>query len=120
MHSSIKQLETERQHKKDEYELILAERDILGTQLIRRNDESALLYEKIKIQQTTLARGETAFRERMADLKLLDYKNGDSKRELKILMRESNKITVYKNDIYSYQNELIEEKLKVKALSEEL
>lgn len=38
LHSSIKQLETERQHKKDEYELILAERDILGTQLIRRND----------------------------------------------------------------------------------
>lgn len=80
LHSSIRQLETERQHKKDEYELILAERDILGTQLIRRNDESALLYEKIKIQQTTLARGETAFRERMSDLKLLDYKNGDLKR----------------------------------------
>lgn len=28
---------------------LVAERDILGTQLIRRNDESALLYEKIKI-----------------------------------------------------------------------
>ncbi len=35
---------------KEEYELVVAERDILGTQLIRRNDESALLYEKIKIQ----------------------------------------------------------------------
>lgn len=44
LHSSIKQLSAERQLKKDEYELILAERDILGTQLIRRNDESALLY----------------------------------------------------------------------------
>jgi hypothetical protein len=51
--------------------LIVAERDILGTQLIRRNDESALLYEKIKIQQATLGKGETAYRERMADLKLL-------------------------------------------------
>ena len=29
------------------------ERDILGTQLIRRNDELALLYEKIKIQQVS-------------------------------------------------------------------
>jgi hypothetical protein len=27
----------------------VSERDILGTQLIRRNDELALLYEKIKI-----------------------------------------------------------------------
>jgi len=98
----------------------LAERDILGTQLIRRNDESALLYEKIKIQQTTLARGETAFRERQSDLKLLDYKKGDLKRELKILMKEAQKIPLFKNEIYSLQSELIEEKLKVKALSEEL
>jgi hypothetical protein len=34
---------------KEEYELVVAERDILGTQLIRRNAEAALLYEKIKI-----------------------------------------------------------------------
>jgi hypothetical protein len=33
-------------------------RDILGTQLIRRNDELALLYEKIKILQITLGKGE--------------------------------------------------------------
>ena len=118
LHSNIRSLESERKQKKDEYELILAERDILGTQLIRRNDESALLYEKIKIQQTTLARGETAFRERQADLKLLDYKKGDLKRELKILMKERQKIPLFKGEIYSLQSELIEEKLKVKALSE--
>lgn len=35
-------------------------------------------------------------------------------------MRESNKIPLYKNEIYNLQSELIEEKLKVKALSEEL
>lgn len=33
---------------------VINERDILGTQLIRRNDELALLYEKLKIQQSTL------------------------------------------------------------------
>lgn len=33
------------------------ERDILGSQLVRRNDEIALLYEKIKILQSTLHRG---------------------------------------------------------------
>ena len=32
--------------------------DILGTQLIRRNDELALLYEKIKIMQSSLRKGE--------------------------------------------------------------
>lgn len=37
---------------------MISERDILGTQLVRRNDELALLYEKIKIQQSTLNKGE--------------------------------------------------------------
>ena len=34
---------------KKDYQMVINERDILGTQLIRRNDELALLYEKIKI-----------------------------------------------------------------------
>lgn len=38
----------------DETHKVINERDILGTQLIRRNDELALLYEKLKIQQSTL------------------------------------------------------------------
>lgn len=42
---------------KKELEKVINERDILGTQLIRRNDELALLYEKIKIQQSTLNKG---------------------------------------------------------------
>ena len=44
--------------KKKEYLKVVNERDVLGTQLIRRNDELALLYEKIKILQTTLSEGE--------------------------------------------------------------
>jgi hypothetical protein len=43
---------------KKDYTNCINERDILRTQLIRRNDELALLYEKIKILQSTLARGE--------------------------------------------------------------
>jgi hypothetical protein len=43
---------------------VINERDILGTQLIRRNDELALLYEKIKIQQSTLSKGQIQYRDR--------------------------------------------------------
>ena len=45
---------------------MIGERDILGTQLIRRNDELALLYEKIKIQQSTLNKGQLQYRDRCA------------------------------------------------------
>ena len=44
------------QHK--EYDQVINERDILGTQLIRRNEELGLLYEKLKIRVSTLRSGE--------------------------------------------------------------
>ena len=49
---------------KQEKELagVVNDRDILGTQLIRRNDELALLYEKIKIQGPSWRRARSSTR----------------------------------------------------------
>jgi hypothetical protein len=44
---------------------VINERDILGTQLIRRNDELALLYEKIRIMESTLEKGEIQYTNRL-------------------------------------------------------
>lgn len=41
---------------------ILAERDILGTQLLKRNQELSLLHKKVKIQESTLAKGEVQYK----------------------------------------------------------
>ena len=38
-----------RKRQQKELEQVLTERDILGTQLVRRNDELALLHEKTKL-----------------------------------------------------------------------
>lgn len=54
----IGEASAERARQKKELEQVINERDILGSQLIRRNDELALLYEKIKIQQSTLSKGQ--------------------------------------------------------------
>lgn len=88
LHYIIKDSEQIRQKLKEDYEVVVADRDILGTQLIRRNDESALLYEKIKIQQKTLANGESAYRERLGDIELLRYKIADLMRALKIYRKQ--------------------------------
>ena len=84
----INQNEAARKKLKEEYELVVSERDILGTQLIRRNDELALLYEKLKIQQSTLAKGEAEYRERILDLNLLDIKQKDLKRAIMIYKKQ--------------------------------
>ena len=61
----------ERTRQQKELTRVVQERDILGTQLVRRNDELALLYEKIKIQQSTLTKGEMQYKQRIQDIRLL-------------------------------------------------
>merc|ERR1712137_429479 len=71
LESTIQEAEQERQAQQKELEGVVGERDILGAQLIRRNEELALLYEKIKIQQSTLQKGETQYDERVRDVATL-------------------------------------------------
>lgn len=64
---------------------VISERDILGTQLVRRNDELALLYEKIKIQQSILNKGEFQYNQRVEDIRLLKLEIRKLRREKTVL-----------------------------------
>lgn len=66
---------------------VINERDILGTQVIRRNDELALLYEKIKIQQSTLSKGEVQYAQRLEDIRILKLEVKKMRRERTILSK---------------------------------
>jgi len=44
---------------------------MVGAQLIRRNDELSLVYEKMKIVGTTLDKGEREYKERLEDIRIL-------------------------------------------------
>jgi len=89
---------------------------LLGTQLIRRNDELALLYEKIKIQQSTLNKGEVQYRERLEDIRMLKLKINDLKRKLHMLKQQTSNIDVLRNEVYHLQRELLSERTKVDLL----
>ena len=60
-----------------EYDQVINERDILGTQLIRRNDELALLYEKLKVMESALRAGESQYSMRIDDIRVLKMKIKD-------------------------------------------
>lgn len=102
------------------YSDMLNQRDILGTQLIRRNDELALLYEKIKILTGQLAKGEMQYSERLEDIRLLKFKIGDLTCELQIVKGQNTQIDELKKEAFSLHQALLDERLQVKALSEEL
>merc|ERR1712187_753364 len=69
LESTIQEAEVERQNQRKEFEAVTSERNILGTQLIRRNEELTLLYEKIKIQESTLKKGEIQFKGRLEEIR---------------------------------------------------
>jgi len=50
---------------------MVKERDLIGVQLIRRNDEISLLYEKLKIVDLTMHKGEFQYKERLEDIRIL-------------------------------------------------
>eukprot|EP00429_Kryptoperidinium_foliaceum_P068096 CAMPEP_0176067884 /NCGR_PEP_ID=MMETSP0120_2-20121206/33885_1 /TAXON_ID=160619 /ORGANISM="Kryptoperidinium foliaceum, Strain CCMP 1326" /LENGTH=844 /DNA_ID=CAMNT_0017401503 /DNA_START=53 /DNA_END=2583 /DNA_ORIENTATION=+ len=116
----INEAEAERKLQKQRYEELISERDVLGTQLIRRNDELALLYEKIKIQQRTLQNGEIAYRQRLEESRALTIKSASAKRELHIATQQVSNIVDLKKEVFQLQRDLLQERTKVKALSEEL
>jgi len=118
--SMIQKMDAMAIQQRNEYEQVINERDILGTQLIRRNDELALLYEKIKIQQSTLRKGEAQYQERLNDLRVLKLKVKDVMRELMISKKQGSQTDDLKREVFRLQKDLLQEKTKVKALSEEL
>jgi len=117
---TLNDAERAQRQQKRVYDDVVQERDILGTQLIRRNDELALLYEKVRIQQSTLAKGEIQYRERIADIRALKLEINNTRRQLAIRQHEVTNIEALKNEVYHVQRELLQERTKVKALSEEL
>mmetsp|Transcript_20466 Transcript_20466/g.67583 ORF Transcript_20466/g.67583 Transcript_20466/m.67583 type:complete len:454 (+) Transcript_20466:1147-2508(+) len=118
--SMIRRMDDEALTQRKEYDQVINERDILGTQLIRRNDELALLYEKLKIQMSTLRKGEAQYTARVMDVQVLRLKVRDVQRELGIANGSSSMVDDLRRELIAVQRELLQEKTKVKALSEEL
>ncbi|KAJ3133527.1 hypothetical protein HK100_004357 [Physocladia obscura] len=116
----ISEADADRLKQKKEFEILVQERDILGTQLIRRNDEISLLYEKIKIQASTLNKGEVQYHERLEDIRVLKLEIKRLRREKAILQTETQNVDSFKNEIFKLQREILRERTRVKVLEEEL
>jgi chromosome segregation ATPase len=118
--TTIRRMDEESLAQRKEYDQVINERDILGTQLIRRNDELALLYEKLRVQQSTLSAGEVQYASRIDDIRGLRMKVKDLARERDVSKGSGAKIEGLRREVLQLQRELLQERTKVTALSEEL
>eukprot|EP00435_Cladocopium_sp_Y103_P045075 s905_g12.t2 len=127
LESTIQEAEQERQaqlkepeYKRDELEGVVGERDILGAQLIRRNEELATLYEKIKIQQSTLQKGEIQYQDRLKEVARLRAEIRACKGEVAQAKLQVTNVETLKQEIHFLNKTLLREETKAKALQEEL
>ena len=100
--------------------MVVNERDILGTQLIKRNQELSVLYEKIKIAQSNLAKGESSYREKQQEFASLKQNLINLRKEYASTKDQIECISDLKGEINSLQKDLLNQQTKVKALQDEL
>ncbi|XP_007479105.1 cilia- and flagella-associated protein 58 isoform X2 [Monodelphis domestica] len=116
----ISEADAERLRQKKELDQVISERDILGSQLVRRNDELALLYEKIKIQQSVLNKGETQYNQRLEDMRILKLEIKKLRREKGILAKSVANVEELRQELFHMQREFLKERTRCRALEEEL
>ncbi|RYG53249.1 hypothetical protein EON66_08800 [archaeon] len=87
LNSIINSLEREMLTLKKQYEAAVETRNYTGIQLIDRNDELCILYEKSNIHEKTLADGERALRVVMEEIKSLKITIQELERQLHVRFR---------------------------------
>ncbi|NWI96542.1 CFA58 protein, partial [Pitta sordida] len=116
----IAEADAEKVRQKKEFDKVLSERHALGTQLIHRNEEVALLYEKIKIQQAILNRGEKDYQQRMEDFRLLKLEIKRLRSQKGILGKSVANVEELRFELHHMQKELLKEQARCKILEDEL
>jgi len=89
-------------------------------QLVHRNDQLKLEYEKTRLQQSTLGKGETMYSQRIDDINLLKAEIKKMRREKATMERNVANIDNLKREMFQVQRELMRERMRCRALEQEL
>ncbi|XP_071574456.1 cilia- and flagella-associated protein 58, partial [Temnothorax nylanderi] len=107
-------------HRKKDIDNVMNERDILGTQLVRRNDELGLQYGRIKVLNRTLQCGEIQYNQRLEDIRLLKFEVKRLRTEKMLFAKNILNVSDLRQEVFHLNRDLTKEKLKVTALEEEI
>ncbi|XP_065184349.1 cilia- and flagella-associated protein 58-like [Sycon ciliatum] len=116
----ITESDAERTRQRKELDQVLNERDVLGTQLIRRNDELSLLHEKLRVQQAVLDKGEMQYVQRLSDIRILRLAIKQARNDRAAMGRNVANFAELKQEVFRTQRELVREQARCKALELEL
>uniref|UniRef100_A0A336LZT7 CSON006434 protein n=1 Tax=Culicoides sonorensis TaxID=179676 RepID=A0A336LZT7_CULSO len=105
---------------KKRLDTIIHEKDVVGTQLIRKNDEINNFKEKISIMQLALDRGENQYTKRLDDIRLLKIEIKNLRSQRNLLTRGLANTSDMRQEVLQLNRTLTQERVKAKALEMEM
>lgn len=117
---ALQEADTTIARQKKEIESVMNERDVIGTQLVRRNDEMSIQYNKLQLLNDTLTRGEKQYAQRLDDIKMLRLEVKRLGQEKTALEKSAANLCDTRAEVYHLERDLTKERLKVMALEEEV
>jgi chromosome segregation ATPase len=102
------------------YESAVEDRNFAGIQLIDRNDELCVLYEKLNVQEQVMRNGEVEFRRLEEEARLLRIEERDVSRSIEVLRNRLPEIPKTERLITTLQQELTAERGRSAQLSADL
>ena len=110
LNSIINGMEKEMLQLKKQYEIAVEARNYTGVQLIDRNDELCILYEKANIQEETLKRGEVALGKREEEIRMIHLQLAEVQRQIEVTRKHIPNLPEYAAKIVALKEQLVKEK----------
>lgn len=102
------------------YELACESRNYMGIQLIDRNDELCILYEKANIQENVLKDGEQQIRQKEEEIRMVNLELKERQRQLEVVRKQIPEVPELAESVIDLKKKLDMEREKVHQLSEML
>lgn len=120
LNSVINTIEREMLKLKRDYERAVEARNFSGVQLIDRNDELCILYEKSNIQEETLKKGEISLKEREEEVRMLEVNIAEIERQIEVVRKQIPKVPVLLEEVNQLRINLQEEREMTEKLCKDL
>ncbi|XP_033237219.1 cilia- and flagella-associated protein 58 isoform X1 [Drosophila pseudoobscura] len=102
-----------------ELEEMRKERNLVGLQMVRRNDEIVVIKEKLQIAQNALDNGTTQYNQRVEDIRLLKKEISNLHTESVCLKHAIKSTADMRKEIVRLQRSLNQERIRIRALTED-
>jgi chromosome segregation ATPase len=120
LNAIINTLEKEMIDLKHKHESACESRNYTGIQLIDRNDELCILYEKSNIQESVQKKGEKEIRAKEDEIRMLNLELAEVQRMIEVVRKQIPLMPTLANEVLSLKRELDEVKMEQKELSEKI